>query len=208
MATQEKKLEIWKALSRQTGCPPKDTEEYFQKTEAYYHILEELNSQETAHDQPPSQRAPVAHIRKARSLRDDPDVRELEMQPRHHVQRGVCYCDCHRTGGRGVEPARRKVIRCDTSSSDSDSDDSYQSRAPRPSPKLKEKLKGKEKEKELQEKRPRGRPRRVVEDSDSESAASESEEEEKPKRKVVPPAKKKLEPKKSTKKSSTKRASR
>ena len=204
MATQEKKLEIWKALSRQTGCPPKDTEEYFQKTEAYYHILEELNSQETAHDQPPSQRAPVAHIRKARSLRDDPDVRELEMQPRHHVQRGVCYCDCHRTGGRGVEPARRKVIRCDTSSSDSDSDDSYQSRAPRPSPKLKEKLKEKEKEKE---KRPRGRPRRVV-SSDSESAASESEEEEKPKRKVVPPAKKKQEPKKSTKKSSTKRASR
>ena len=70
MATQEKKLEIWKALSRQMGCPPKDTEEYFQKTEAYYHILEELNSQDTAPDQPPSQRAP--------------------MQPRHQAQRGVC----------------------------------------------------------------------------------------------------------------------
>ena len=204
MATQEKKLEIWKALSRQMGCPPKDTEEYFQKTEAYYHILEELNSQDTAPDQPPSQRAPVvAHIRKVRSLRDDPDVQ---------AQRGVCYCDCHRTGpAPNMAPiSRHKVTRCDTSSSDCDSDDSYQSRAPRSPPKPKEKLKEKKKEKELQEKRPRGRPRRVVESSDSESAASESEEEEeKPKRKVVPPAsKKKQEPKKSTKKSNTKRASR
>jgi len=201
MATQEKKLEIWKALSRQMGCPPKDTEEYFQKTEAYYHILEELNSQDTAPDQPPSQRA-------RRALADH-DVRELEMQPRHHVQRGVCYCDCHRGRAAPPAPIKGKVTRGDTWSSDSDSDDSYQSRAPRPPPKHKEKLKEKEKGKELPEKRPRGRPRRVVESSDSESAASESEEEEeKPKRKVVPPAKKKPEPKKSTKKSSTKRASR
>lgn len=201
MATQEKKLEIWKALSRQMGCPPKDSEEYFQKTEAYYHILEELNSQDTVHDQPPSQRAHRAH----RALADH-DVRELEMQPR---QRGVCYCDCHRGRAAPPAPIKGKVTRGDTWSSDSDSDDSYQSRAPRPSPKHKEKLKGKEKLKELPEKRPRGRPRRVVESSDSESAASESEEEEvKPKRKVVPPAKKKPEPKKSTKKSSTKRASR
>lgn len=197
MATQEKKLEIWKALSRQMGCPPKDTEEYFQKTEAYYHILEELNAQETTHDQPPPQRA-------HRALADH-DVRELEMMPR---QRGVCYCDCHRGRAAPKAPIKGKVIRCDTWSSDSDSDDSYQSRAPRPSPKLKEKVKAKEKVKELPEKRPRGRPRRVVESSDSESARSESEEEEKPKRKVVPPAKKKHEPKKSTKKSSTKRASR
>lgn len=197
MATQEKKLEIWKALSRQMGCPPKDTEEYFQKTEAYYHILEELNAQETAHDQPPSQRA-------HRALADH-DVREMEMRPR---QRGVCYCDCHRGRVAPPAPIKGKVTRGDTWSSDSDSDDSYQSRAPRPPQKHKEKLKEKEKVKELPEKRPRGRPRRVVESSDSESAQSESEEEEKPKRKVVPPAKKKHEPKKSTKKSSTKRASR
>jgi hypothetical protein len=193
MTTQEKKLEIWKDLSRQMGCPPKDSEEYFQKTEAYYHILEELNTQQDMHDQLPpphraSQRAPA-----------DPDVRNLDM----HMQRprGVCYCDCHRTGGhetapRPKEPMRRhKVTRCDTS--DSDSDDSFRSRvsrAQRPPPQEKEK-------------RGRGRPRKVVvSDSDS-----ESEEEVKPKlkRKVeVPSAKNKPEPKKDTKKSSTKRASR
>jgi len=193
MATQEKKLEIWRALSRQMGCPPKDSEEYFQKTEAYYQILEELNAQD---NEPPPHRAP-------QRAPADPDVRELEMNMQR--PRGVCYCDCHRTGGhetapRPKEPMRRhKVTRCDTS--DSDSDDSFRSRvsrAQRPPPQEKEK-------------RGRGRPRKVVV-SDSESDSnSESEEEVKPKLKKkveVPAPKKKPALKKETKKSNTKRSSR
>ncbi len=205
MATQEKKLEIWKHLSQQMGCPPKDSEEYFQKTEAYYHILEELNAQV---DDPPPHRAPAtAHV-KAQRAPADHDVRNLEM-PR---QRGACYCDCHRTGGGEAAPmvskARHKVTRYDTS--DCDSDDSYRSRAslrvPPRAPRVRPQEKPQEKEKE---KRGRGRPRKVVPvSSDSESdSGSESEEEVKPKRKASP-VKKKPDPKKTTKKSNTKRSSR
>ena len=203
MATQEKKLEIWKDLSRQMGCPPKDSEEYFQKTEAYYHILEELNTQQDMHDQPPPPR--VAPHRASPQRGAPVQLDDREEMPR---QRGVCcYCDCHRTGGgetapRPMEPVRRhKVMRCDNS--DSDSDDSFRSRAslrvpprasPRPPPQEKEK-------------RGRGRPRKVV--SESSDSESESEEEVKPKlKRKASPVKKKPEPKKDTKKKSTKRSSR
>jgi len=203
MVTQEKKLEIWTDLSRQMGCPPKDSEEYFQKTEAYYHILEQLNSQDT--QQPPQrvpQRAPDAHV-KAQSLRAEPDVREFEMQR----PRGVCYCDCHHRTGDDAAPMvpmvrQHKVTRGKSAwSSGSESDGSYRPQALRTRP-----------QENPQEKRPRGRPRRVViSDSESESESESEKEEVKPKlkRKVeVPSAKKKPEPQKATKKSSTKRASR
>lgn len=202
MATHEKKLEIWRALSRQMGCPPKDSEEYFQKTEAYYHILEELNAQDNEPPPPRSSQRELSPHRAPQREPADSDVRHLEMHMQR--QRGVCYCDCHRTGGRPQEPVRRhKVTRCDTS--DSDSDDSFGSRvpsrvSPRPPPQEKEK-----------EKRGRGRPRKVVV-SDSESDSnSDSEEEVKPKLKKkleVPAPKKKPAPKKDTKKSNTKRSSR
>ena len=96
MATQEQKLEIWRNIGKEIGYPPKDSEDYYRKTELYYRVLEDMNN--------PPQKEPV-------QVRREP---EKDSRPRDG-----CCCDCHRKGERApMAQPRRRVVRCDASDSE------------------------------------------------------------------------------------------